>query len=222
MIMSKIKDLTGQHYGRLTVLDYAGSDKRGKATWRCTCECGNTATVDGYDLRHGHTTSCGCLRREIMREIGKRSGEGKHPATHGMAGTRLYNVWIKMKGRCSNPNSDNYKHYGGRGITVCTEWVNSFETFRDWALANGYRDDLTIDRIDNDGPYCPDNCRWVSMTHQANNRRSNRCITFNGKTQTTRQWADELGIPYEVLRRRFDKGWSAERALTTQSGGTTA
>lgn len=151
-----------------------------------------------------------------MRKIGRENVNRNHPTSHGMAGSRLYNVWQKMKSRCFNTRASNYKHYGGRGITVCEEWAQSFEAFRDWALANGYRDDLTIDREDNDGPYCPENCRWATMKQQSNNRRSNRGITFNGKTQTTRQWADELGIPYEVLRNRISHGWSVEQALTTK------
>ena len=205
--MSKPIDLTGQRFGRLTVQELAGRDKGGRATWRCLCDCGNTSVVIAYSLRGGHTTSCGCLRRERARE---------KAATHRGSKTRLFNIWEQMKKRCGNPSNSGYKNYGGRGITVCEEWAQSFEAFRDWAHANGYRDDLTIDRISNDGNYCPENCHWVTTAEQNSNRRFNHNITHNGETHTLAQWARLTGVKEATLWRRIKRGWSVEKALTTK------
>lgn len=191
-------DLTGQKFGLLTVIERAGKDDWGKITWRCRCQCGNERIAPGNALKIGRVRSCGC-KREL----------------HGMTGERLYNEWRDMKRRCYNPHSPIFKDYGGRGITVCAEWANSFEAFRDWALANGYRDDLTLDREDNDGPYCPENCRWATKKEQGNNKRSNHMLTYRGTTQTVAQWADETGISYATLQKRLKYGWSVERTLTT-------
>ena len=191
-------NLIGQNFGKLTVIERAGKDEWGKITWRCRCECGNEKIAPGNALERGYTKSCGCLREH-----------------HGMTGGRLYQEWRDIKKRCYNHGSRNFKDYGGRGITVCTEWLNSFEAFRDWALANGYCDDLTIDRIDNNGPYCPENCRWLTMKEQGNNKRSNRVLTYRDKSQTMTQWAEELNISYDALKKRISYGWNVERALTT-------
>lgn len=209
--MRKTIDLTGQQYGRLSVMEHTGRDKRRNALWRCQCECGEIVIVRACDLKSGHTASCGCLNRERQRASA---------TTHGETETRLYHIWEGMKSRCLNISDRSYKDYGGRGITVCAEWANSFEAFRDWALANGYRDDLTIDRKENDGPYNPDNCRWATAKQQGNNRRSNRLITHNGETHTLTQWAELTGIKRETLSQRLRNGWSVERALTTKGANT--
>lgn len=128
--------------------------------------------------------------------------------------SRLYNAWSNMKQRCCNEARRDFPAYGGRGITVCPEWTDSFQAFHSWAMDNGYQDHLTLDRIDTDGPYCPGNCRWATRKAQANNRRTNRFITLDGRTQSIQQWADEIGIDKTTLWRRFDAGWSVERALT--------
>ena len=205
--MSQRTDITGQRFGHLTVAEIAGRDKGGRATWRCVCDCGNAVSVAGYSLRSGHTTSCGCLQKERTRA---------DKTTHGGKGTRLYGIWAHMKNRCLSKTSRDYKDYGGRGITVCAEWANSFEAFRDWALANGYRDGLTIDRKDTDGNYCPENCRWATQKEQQNNRRNNHIISFNGETHTLAQWAELTGIKFSTLYMRLRRGWSAELALTTR------
>jgi hypothetical protein len=131
----------------------------------------------------------------------------------GRSEARLLRIWKGMCARCRNPNLKEYKLYGGRGIRVCDEWTDSYEPFRDWALANGYRDDLTIDRIDNDGNYEPENCRWATHAEQARNRSSNHLLTY-GKTQLLQAWAEEVGLRPETIRRRLKLGWSVERALT--------
>lgn len=202
--MAKAIELTGQRFNRLTVIKRAGTQGK-SAVWLCRCDCGNECIVQSGNLRSGHTTSCGCFRKEFTSANIK---------THGMSRTRLYKEWRRMKERCSLKTADNYEDYGGRGITVCPEWRDSFETFLNWSMANGYQDDLTIERIDNDGPYSPENCRWATKEEQANNKRNNRLITFNGRTQTLAQWAREIGIRRDTLRKRLESGWSLDRALT--------
>lgn len=132
---------------------------------------------------------------------------------HGMKGTRLYAIWHGMKGRCYNKSHTHYNKYGGRGITICDEWLNSFQAFCDWAIQNGYSDNLTLDRKDTNGNYEPSNCRWATRKEQLNNRRNNIVITYNEKTQTLSQWSEELGIDYHKLLMRIKHGWSAERAF---------
>ena len=136
---------------------------------------------------------------------------------HNMSHSRLYRIRNAMQQRCENPKAISYKHYGARGITLCEEWRQSFQAFYDWAMSHGYADNLTIERIDNDGNYCPENCRWATPKEQANNTTQNHFITYNGKTQTMAQWAEETGIKYTTLRARINMyHWSIERALTTK------
>ena len=201
-------DLTGKRFGRLTVLEKSCLDvgDKGKTYYICRCDCGNMTINYSSDLTCNKTLSCGCYSRENTKQ---------RKLKHGQAETRLYEIWQNMKKRCSNTRSTLYKNYGGRGITVCEEW-QEFEPFRDWAMANGYSDDLSIDRIDVNGNYCPENCRWATRKEQANNTRKNHYLTYNGRTMTMRQWADELGVSYNLIRDRINKlGWSVEDALTT-------
>ena len=203
-------DLTGMRFGKLTVLSFSHADKSGKAMWLCQCDCGNKKIIASGNLRSGNSKSCGCLHKEMLTQ---------RMLTHGETGGRLYWIWHGMKARCLNPKEPAYKHYGKRGIMVCNEWKNSFEAFRDWAIANGYANNLTIDRIDNNGNYEPSNCRWATAKEQANNKRSSYYITYCGKTQTIKQWADELGINYYTLHSRIvRRGWSVEKAFAKGVG----
>lgn len=199
-------DMTGKKYGRLTVLKLDHKDKRNECFWLCRCDCGNTTIVSGYKLRTGHTRSCGCYREETR---------GDHHRSHGMTDTKLYTIWCNMKARCHNPKNDMYYRYGARGIQVCDEWRNSFDTFMEWANKAGYREGLSIERVDIDKGYNPENCRWITKKEQYLNRSDSHLVTAFGKTQTIKEWADESGIAFDTIERRLNAyGWDAERAVS--------
>ena len=225
--MGKVNDLTGQRFGRLTAIERAGTNKKRYITWLCQCDCGNTTIAVGSDIKSGHTRSCGCLQRDRLIEYNKSDSKRSRTSelnkvrkrTHGMRYTRIYKEWRSMIDRCENKSWKHYHNYGGRGISVCKEWRDSFNTFYEWAISNGYNDSLTLDRVNVNGNYEPSNCRWATNKEQANNKRNSRYLTFNGKTQTLQQWADELEVDSRTLRSRIDKyGWTAEKALATPVG----
>lgn len=211
--MGKIIDLTGQVFGRLKVIERAENYVKPCGAvivrWVCQCECGNKnkVIVQASHLRSGHTQSCGCLQKVIVSDANQ---------THGKRGEPLYAIWIAMKKRCYNTNNVDYADYGGRGINVCPEWREDFQSFYDWAMSSGYCEGLTIERNDVNGDYEPQNCRWATRKEQANNKRNNRYITYNGKTLTEAQWADELDMNYYTLWSRLHKShWSIDKAFNT-------
>lgn len=203
--MGKFEDLTGKRFGRLKVIERVFNEKKNGTKWMCECQCGKRVVVQSSDLKSGHTKSCGCYKRDhLLSSIN----------LHGKRHTRLYNAWSNMKQRCYNKNSERYEDYGGRGIEVCQEWLDDFMNFYNWAMANGYRDDLTIDRIDNDKGYSPDNCRWATYKEQANNKRNNVLLLYKGEKKTLGEWAEEVGMGYETLHSRiFIQKMSIEKAL---------
>ena len=196
---SKI-DLTGQRFGRLVAIKAVGKDKGKHILWECRCDCGKTTNVSTTKLTLGRTKSCGCWREERTK-------------THGKRDTRLYSIWAHMKQRCSNPNVERYPRYGGRGIKVCQEWADDFETFYIWAMANGYQDGLQIDRIDNDGDYKPENCRWVTVKDQCENKSTNIYIEYGGERHTLQEWVQITGIPLSTAYSRYKAGKPPEEIL---------
>jgi hypothetical protein len=202
-------DMVGKRFGRLVVIGRADDIDPGRPRWLCRCDCGNERVVRGISLRKGDTKSCGCIQKERMKLLSESH------ITHGKSKTRLYRIWFNIKCRCYKSSFPDYARYGGRGIKVCDEWKDNFQAFYDWSTSNGYLENLTIDRIDNDGDYSPQNCRWVNTEVQNNNTRRNYYITLNGETLTLSQWAKKCGINRNTLYSRITKyGWSVERALT--------
>lgn len=204
-------DLTGQKFGKLTVIGF--EEVRGKhACWKCKCSCGKISFVTTGNLRSGHTKSCGCAFYETKNK------------THGFSKTRLYGVWLNIKNRCYLQTKNDYERYGGRGIDMCQEWKNDFVSFRKWAYKNGYDEnadfmECTLDRIDFNKGYYPDNCRWVNNKEQQNNKRNNVNITYKNETKTLSMWAEELNIPYKTLYARICiYHWSVEEAFERPIG----
>ena len=195
-------NLIGQRFGKLVVIEESKRRRHeGRACWVCQCDCGNTTIVETKHLRNGETRSCGCLRTA-------------HWYKHGLSKTRIAGIWNNMKQRCENPNGNEYKYYGGRGITVCQEW-HDLPAFVEWAMSHGYSDGLTIDRINTNGNYTPENCRWVTQAEQMKNTRRVKHITYNGETHNMTEWANIIGAEPTLVRNRLALGWSIEEALTT-------
>jgi len=228
----------GDRYGRLkvsgpSIMSRVGSGQRVRF-FPCLCDCGMQVYVIFKNLYTGNTKSCGCQQmvaatqktaekakvaneREQRRREEARQARNEAGKDHGQSYTRLYGIWKNMRVRCSSPQCQEYQYYGRRGITVCDDWAKRFPPFYDWAMASGYREDLTIDRIDNSGNYEPSNCRWVNMTQQARNRRSNLHVTAWGETKILCEWIEDARcvVAGTRVRQRIALGWSPERALTT-------
>lgn len=210
--MKQAKDLTGMTFGELTVLcraeDHVYKSGRRDIAYTCKCSCGNIVCILAVHLRSGHTSSCGCLRVETA----KRSMT-THGATSAGRCDRLYDIWKNMKSRCYNKNNKNYHNYGGRGITICGDWADDFAAFRTWSLSHGYDDDLTIDRIDVNSGYCPDNCRWATQKEQCNNTRRTIMVKINDKTHSVKEWCEIMGIKYGTVISRIYRGMDPLDAL---------
>lgn len=185
----RLENIIGLKFGRLLVLENTKIKKHGATLYKCKCDCGNEIVVPNSYLKSGHTRSCGCLSKEAH-------------AKHNSSNSRLYEIHQGMKKRCFNENCLAYKDYGGRGITICKEWLD-FLTFKEWALSNGYDDTLTIERTNVNGNYEPSNCKWIAKNEQSRNTRKNVLFTFDGETKTLSEWSNTVGIPQTTLFRRI-------------------
>lgn len=200
-------DSTGKKYNRLTAIRPNGKNKHGNIKWLCLCDCGNYTTVLGTHLRNGTTKSCGCLLKEYNEQFRADNPKKGYP---------LYAVWGSMLRRCENPRDAAYKNYGSRGIKVCDEW-HEFEAFEKWAIDTGYVRGLDLDRTDNGGNYCPENCRWVTRKTNNNNKRNNVIMEYQGKSMTLSQWSEELGISKAAIYTRHHSwGDDVDKVLATQ------
>lgn len=203
--ISEVKDLTGLQFGRLTVIRRAGSIKQ-RAAWLCRCECGVESVKVGKLLLNGHCRSCGCGERENRINNVTRDA-------HHLSNTRLYNIWCAMKQRCYYSENNEFHNYGGRGVEVCEEWRDDFLTFKMWSEQNGYKDNLSIDRIDVNGNYEPSNCKWSTSKEQARNRRETLYLTVNGETKSLIEWCEIVGLDYGTAYYRYYRGMSPEDVL---------
>lgn len=200
--------LPGQKFGRLTVIREA-ERQYGHRYILCRCDCGNEKTINLNSLIKGMSNSCGCYRKEFIA-----NRNYKHGHTYRADGVeRLYRIWQGMKRRCYDADDPGYNNYGARGITICDEWIDDYSTFREWANNNGYSNELTIDRIDNDKGYSPDNCRWATVKEQSNNTRHNHRVTYCGETHTLSEWGDILGISDDLIGQRLRKGLPLEQVF---------
>ena len=207
--------------GRLTVVEYVGANK-GHSLWKCKCDCGNETVTTTMHLRSNQTRSCGCLLKEYYENKPMSATEKTRAAntTHGCTHDRLFRIWTSMRSRCRNAKTPEYKWYGAKGVKVCKEWDENYLAFKQWAYANGYDDTAkmhycSIDRIDPDGDYCPENCRWADIQTQASNKTNVRLIEYNGEKCSISEWARRYGIHPDTLRWRLKKlGWTIDKALT--------
>ena len=206
--------LIGEKFGRLTVESRFGTNKRKRATWKCLCDCGNYVVAESNNLVSGNTRSCGCLKNDIHRDRMLKHGYRHHP---------LYKTWQNMKCRCGNKNSNSYKNYGERGIVVCDEWKNDFVSFKNWAISNGYKEqncalntECTIDRINYNGNYEPNNCRFTNIKNQSKNKRNTIMIMYNNEKKPLVDWCMILGLDLKrTYQRIYNLGWEAKMALET-------
>lgn len=188
-------DLIGQKFGRLTVIKKGPKKQGGKQYWMCKCECGNTKSVYQYNLISGQTQSCGCLQKEIAKS---------NLTKHGFSKTPIYKIWEAMKRRCDSPKSQRYASYGGRGITYCADW-KTFEGFYQWASTSGYKPGMSIERVDVDKNYCPENCKWIPLKDQPKNKTTSDRYTYRGETKCLTDWCNDLNISYSTVYQRIHK-----------------
>lgn len=205
-----MKNISGNRYGRLIAIEPVYKDKFNQMIWKCKCDCGKETFTTVNRLASGKTKSCGCLALEIRKNMHRK---------HGLCYTRINSIYRKMKQRCLCKSGKRYKDYGGRGITICNEWMgeDGFLNFYNWSISHGYNDDLTIDRIDVNGNYSPDNCRWATEKQQNNNTRRNVYLTAKGITKTMAEWGEYVGISASLIRQRiFVLHWTTEDAIFTK------
>ena len=205
--MGKHINLTGKKFARLNVTGNFILTKQGRRKWECRCDCGKTTWVVTNNLLSGKTKSCGCWNEEV---------KSKTHTKHGMSQSRIYRIWSNMKARCECKTNDAYSLYGRRGISVCKEW-HDFETFEKWAMKSGFQKGMSLDRINVNGDYSPDNCKWATPAEQANNRRNTIYLEYNGEKHTISEWAEKLGINRSTLNNRICRGWTVEKALARRN-----
>lgn len=203
--MKTLIDISGKRFGFLTVLyhDEEESKRKRKSMWLCRCDCGKQKHCESYQLRNGKTVSCGCRRID------------RPHITHGKTNTTIYRKWQSMKARCGNPNTPHYSYYGGRGIRVCEEWENDFSAFYKWSVENGYKDGLSLDRIDFNGNYEPGNCRWVELKMQQRNKRDTVFVSVEGVVKPLSEWSELSGVQIGALRERYRTGKKKGMVLFT-------
>lgn len=197
------ENLVGKKFGRIAVVEKVGKRKN-KIIWMCKCDCGGIIPVSGDSLKSGNTKSCGCY---------KSYATANRNRTHNKSATRIYGIWHAMKQRCYYEKNVCYKDYGGRGISVCKEWLNDFQAFYDWAMTNGYADDLTLDRIDVNGNYEPNNCKWSTQEEQATNKRNSRYIEYHGELKTLSEWSKITKIDHKTISYRIEKGYPMDKVF---------
>jgi hypothetical protein len=194
----KPQDITGQKFGRLTALCRIGKTKGRISIWECQCECGQKHNAIISQLRNGTVKSCGCLQR----------------VDHPVAKERLFNIWQGMRQRCNNPNANFYEYYGAKGVKICQEW-NEYKAFKQWAVENGYDEGLSIDRIDVDGGYNPNNCRWISLREQQSNKSNNVFVLYQDEDITLAELSRRTGLSLPMLHRRYHAGYTGEKLWQT-------
>ena len=200
-----VSEMVGKRYGYLTVLHIAEKkDKSGRKYLVCKCDCGNVKIIAAGHVRSGASKSCGCKGKEAVI---------KRCTTHGKSNSRLFTIWQGIKRRCNNQNDQSFDHYGGRGISMCKEWSDDFQSFYEWSMSNGYSDDLTIDRIDVNGNYEPSNCRWATRKTQSRNKRNNHFVSINGVNQCISDWCKVSPVSMTTIYQRIRNGWDIEKAI---------
>lgn len=200
----KAKDLTNRVFGKLSVKERVLENKNRRAMWLCFCSCGSKIIISSNGLLNGGTKSCGCIKNEKVIERSTK---------HNLVRNPIYRVWQNAKNRCYNQNVKEYKNYGGRGIQMCNEWKNDFMPFYQWSIENGYKENLTIDRINNDGNYEPTNCRYATKETQSTNRRNIVFVTYKNEQKTISEWCRLLNLDFNMVYQRIWRGWSAEKAF---------